>query len=133
MSGNDPRADLSEIADAIGRIAKRIDGIERAAFLADDILRDAVAMQLLVLGEAARRLPQDVRESASLVPLSQIIAMRNRIGTGLRRAELDDRLRHRRPRTAENRARGRCASGGLERAMTGHAFAARSLKSTAVP
>jgi uncharacterized protein with HEPN domain len=39
-------------------------------------------MQLLVLGEAARRLPEAVRESAPDVPWAQIIPTRNRIGHG---------------------------------------------------
>jgi uncharacterized protein with HEPN domain len=82
MSGNNPCADLSEIADAIERIADRTSGLDRAAVLANDVLRDAVAMQLLVLGEAARRLPETVRVSAPDVPWAQIIATRNRIAHG---------------------------------------------------
>jgi len=82
MSGNNPRADLSEIADAIQRVADRMSGLDRDAFLANDVLRDAVAMQLLVLGEAARRLPVDIHKSAPDVPWAQIIATRNRIAHG---------------------------------------------------
>jgi uncharacterized protein with HEPN domain len=82
MSVHDPRADLDEIADAINRIVERTSGVDRPSFLANDILRDAVAMQLLILGEAARRLPLDFRATAPNVPWTQIIATRNRIAHG---------------------------------------------------
>jgi uncharacterized protein with HEPN domain len=70
------------MADALKRVADRTSGQDRAAFAASVVLRDCVAMRLLALCEAARRLPEAVRASAPHVPWAQIIATRNRIAHG---------------------------------------------------
>jgi uncharacterized protein with HEPN domain len=47
--------------------------------LADDKTIDAVVRNLEVIGEAARLLPQDFRESHPSIPWNQIAGLRNRI------------------------------------------------------
>lgn len=70
---------LDEMLAAIARIERYAADLDRAAFLADEKTADAVARNLEVLGEAAARLPQDIRSDARQIPWSRIVGLRNRI------------------------------------------------------
>lgn len=48
---------LVEIEDAIERIRTYTNGVSRSEFLSDALRCDATALQLIVIGEAARKLP----------------------------------------------------------------------------
>jgi len=50
-----------------------------AAFLADSMRQDAVAMRIQVIGESARRLLAHERAEAAEIDWPQIVALRNRI------------------------------------------------------
>lgn len=54
--------------DAIDRIGEYIAGVDRADFLADAILRDAVVRQFEILGEAAGRVSKVTCRSADDLP-----------------------------------------------------------------
>lgn len=58
---------------AIARVTRYIEGLDRDQFIADEKSADAVARNLEVIGEAAARLPQDVREHAPDVSWERII------------------------------------------------------------
>ena len=58
---------------AIGYVADKTE----ADFLADTQCQDAVIRRLEVIGEAARRISQDTRETLPQIPWSAIIGMRN--------------------------------------------------------
>jgi uncharacterized protein with HEPN domain len=73
---------LVEIQSAIDMINSFCAGIDRAAFVADARTSAAVAMYLLVIGEAARRLPNAVQQEAPEVPWPLIVSLRNRIAHG---------------------------------------------------
>ncbi len=62
--------------EAIAAI-ERHQGGTRAAFEADELLQAWFLRHLQIIGEAARALPNDVRTSASDIPWSRIIGMRN--------------------------------------------------------
>jgi len=71
-----PQERLKDILDAISfieRYAKR--GPE--AFKNDELIQSWCVRHLQIIGEAARALPQDVRDRMSEVPWSDIIGMRN--------------------------------------------------------
>jgi uncharacterized protein with HEPN domain len=62
-----------------------VDGVDRAAFLADVLLQHAVAMCLVTVGEYATKLAQsapDFVERRPDVPWTSIVGMRNRIAHG---------------------------------------------------
>jgi uncharacterized protein with HEPN domain len=67
-------ADIIEAADAISSF---LQGTERADFLGNDLVRSAVLQKLLIIGEAAARLPKDFRGSYAGIPWSDIVAFRN--------------------------------------------------------
>ncbi len=53
---------LNDIVEATADIVQFIAGIEPAAFQASDLLRSAVVHKLAVIGEAAARLSDDLKE-----------------------------------------------------------------------
>jgi len=75
-------ADLVEIEDAIKRIRYYVTGLDQASFLVDAKTCDAVSLQLLVIDEAARRLPDSARQEEANVLWGDIISVRNRIAHG---------------------------------------------------
>ncbi|MFN0162175.1 MAG: DUF86 domain-containing protein [Burkholderiales bacterium] len=54
-------------------------GLDQAAFVADSLVRDATLRNLELIGEAALRIPQEVRDASPGIPWRQIIATRNRL------------------------------------------------------
>lgn len=67
-------ADIVEAADAIRGFLGRIG---RADFVGNDLVRSAVLQKLLVIGEAAARLPKGFRDSHPAIPWADIVAFRN--------------------------------------------------------
>lgn len=67
-------ADILEASDAIGRF---LTGIEKNGFLEDEVLQSAVLQKLIVIGEAAARLPKGFQEVHSDVEWVDVIGFRN--------------------------------------------------------
>ncbi len=61
------------------KIARYVEGLDRAAFLANDLVYDAVLWILAVLGEAANNIPQAVHDAHSEIPWHAITGRRNRL------------------------------------------------------
>lgn len=72
----DPRERLLDILEAIGHI-ERYAARGRQAFERDELIQNWFVRHLQIIGEAARALPQDVRDRAPEVPWSKIIGMRH--------------------------------------------------------
>lgn len=68
---------LEDILEAIDRIQSRIDPDDRATFRADEMLQVWVVHHLQIIGEAARKLPDDVRQRAPSIPWKEIVGMRH--------------------------------------------------------
>jgi uncharacterized protein with HEPN domain len=62
-----------------GKVLSYTEGMDRAAFIAGDITYDAVLRNLELIGEAATRIPDEIREAHSEIPWRMIIATRNRL------------------------------------------------------
>lgn len=73
----DPLLFLEDIVEACDTISSYLDGVEYDSLLGDSMRFDAVVRNLEIVGEAAGRVPGDVREGIPDVPWPQIIAMRN--------------------------------------------------------
>jgi len=77
MSKRDPCLFLSDILEAIGRIEEYIEGYGFGDFVSDRKTVDAVLRNLEIIGEAAKHLPDAMRERYSEVPWRRIIGLRN--------------------------------------------------------
>ncbi|MFZ4450789.1 HepT-like ribonuclease domain-containing protein [Salibacterium aidingense] len=63
--------------DCINKIEEYTSGVSFAEFDKNQLLIDAVIRNLEVIGEAAKYIPQDIREQYSLIPWKNIIGLRN--------------------------------------------------------
>jgi uncharacterized protein with HEPN domain len=70
---------LEDIKESIAKIQRYVQGQTHADFVNDDKTVDSVVRNLEVIGEAARSMPEDVKESHPEVPWDEIIGMRNKI------------------------------------------------------
>lgn len=68
---------LEDMIEAIGRIQRYIKGLDRQSFCDDERTVDAVARNLEIIGEAARKIPLDVVKANPQIPWSKLGEMRN--------------------------------------------------------
>jgi len=68
---------LTDIVEAVDAIRRFLEGIEESAFLGNDLLQSAVLQKLIVIGEAASRLPSDFCDLHGEVEWRDIVAFRN--------------------------------------------------------
>ena len=77
-----PRDDtvyVKHIRDAGQRIESYLDGVREDEFLEMPLIQDAVIRQIQVIGEAAKRLSAEFRETTSDIPWSDIAGMRDKL------------------------------------------------------
>ncbi|MCX7925372.1 MAG: DUF86 domain-containing protein [Fimbriimonadales bacterium] len=82
MSERHWRLFVHDMLDCIGKIYQYVQGLSYDEFAQDSKTLDAVFRNLEVIGEAARRIPDEVQEQFPEVPWAQIIALRNRLAHG---------------------------------------------------
>jgi uncharacterized protein with HEPN domain len=70
---------LLDIVLAARRAIKYVAKVSRASFETDDMVQDAVARTLEIIGEAAGSVSEEFRETNSEIPWHLMIGMRNRI------------------------------------------------------
>ncbi|MFO0838146.1 MAG: HepT-like ribonuclease domain-containing protein [Phycisphaerae bacterium] len=68
---------LADIVAAADAIAGFIAGRNEAEFVSNDLLRSAVLQKLTVIGEAAARVSQRLRDRHTEIPWRDIVAFRN--------------------------------------------------------
>ncbi|MCK5175211.1 MAG: DUF86 domain-containing protein [Planctomycetes bacterium] len=73
----DYKLQLDDILEAIGRIREYTDNMSEESFGLDHKTQDAVIRNLEIIGEAARNLPDEIKNSASEIQWHKIIALRN--------------------------------------------------------
>lgn len=72
----DPSERLRHILDAIGNI-ERYAARGREAFERDELIQSWIVRHLQIIGEAARALPEELRNREPGVPWSKIVGMRH--------------------------------------------------------
>jgi len=75
----DYRLYLKDIMTVIESIEAFIAGMDFEAFRADDKTASAVVRKLEILGEAAKRVPEEVRRKYPQVPWKEMAGMRDRL------------------------------------------------------
>jgi uncharacterized protein with HEPN domain len=70
---------LEDISGAISDIRSFVEGMSADGFMADKKTANAVIRSLEIIGEAAGKIPKDVRMRYPDVPWDEIIGMRNRL------------------------------------------------------
>ena len=88
-SRHDPADSLADIVENAERIETYLIGVDRAAFAADGLLRDAVERCLERVCEAARRLGDDAVVLVPDQPWNDIRGMGNRLRHAYDRISLD--------------------------------------------
>lgn len=87
---NRDRQSLQDIARAARKILSYVQGETRQTLSANPMRLDAVLYELVVLGEAARRLSEPLREAHPEVPWREMIGMRSVITHGYDQVEEDE-------------------------------------------
>ncbi|MFQ5846848.1 MAG: DUF86 domain-containing protein [Candidatus Methylomirabilales bacterium] len=72
----DPRVYLAQILECTERIVKYVAG-GKEAFLAEQLVQDAVIRNFEIIGEAARRVPEEYRQAHPAIPWRGLAAFRN--------------------------------------------------------
>jgi uncharacterized protein with HEPN domain len=73
----DPRLYLDDILEAVNSIHEYTVGLDLQGFSLDRKTQDAVLRNLEIIGEAASRLPEPLRQAAPEIEWRKIIALRN--------------------------------------------------------
>jgi uncharacterized protein with HEPN domain len=68
---------ILDLITAVREIESFLAGVEFARFESDKLLRYAVERQLIVIGEAAKRLSESFKASTPTVPWKAIVGLRN--------------------------------------------------------
>lgn len=77
MPRRDWRLRVADIVAAIARIGRYTAGMQEAEFAHDEKTVEAVCFALVVIGEAAAHVPDDVQAGAPEIPWRKMTGMRN--------------------------------------------------------
>ncbi len=70
---------LLDIALAAKKAIKYVNSVSREQFFQNDILQDAVARQLEIIGEAAGKISLETKNANPKIPWLEMVGMRNRL------------------------------------------------------
>lgn len=79
---DDDLALLDVMIEALEKVERYTADVESDHFMSDTMIQDAVALNFLVVGEAAGDLSATVKANTNAVPWPWIVSLRNRIAHG---------------------------------------------------
>jgi uncharacterized protein with HEPN domain len=88
MSRHDPAASLQDMLDYAQKAVRFCEGKTRDEFEQEELLQLAVVRVIELIGEAASRVANDVRNQFPTVPWQEIVGTRNRLIHGYDRVDL---------------------------------------------
>jgi uncharacterized protein with HEPN domain len=88
MSRHDPTASLRDMLEYAAKAVRFCENKTREDFEQDEMLQLAVARAVELVGEAASRVPVDVRNQYPAIPWQDIVGTRNRLIHGYDRVDL---------------------------------------------
>ena len=68
---------IADILEAIDRIRRYVGELSYAEFVEDEMLLDAVIRNLMIIGEAAKNVPDEVKEAHLDIEWNKIVGLRN--------------------------------------------------------
>lgn len=68
---------LDDILEAIDKIKEYVGDMDEASFSQSSVVEDAVIRRLSIIGEAAAKIPENVRKDFPDVPWRKIVGLRN--------------------------------------------------------
>ena len=77
MNDKDYKMYIEDMLESIEYISKFLQNIDEIQFSQNVQLQDAVIRRLGIIGEAATRLPNDIREKAPKIPWKSVVGLRN--------------------------------------------------------
>ena len=83
---------LGHVLSALGRIERHTAGVDESAFLASELIQDAVIRNLEVIGEAANnllRVDPVFAQAYPLIPWQVMYAMRDRLSHGYDKVDVE--------------------------------------------
>lgn len=78
----DDLALLDVMIEALDKVGRYTAGVQADEFMANTLIQDAVALNFLVVGEAAGDLSDDTKALTTEAPWPRLVALRNRIAHG---------------------------------------------------
>ncbi len=78
----DPNPFLRAMLEAAAKVISYTNGLNQSEFVANSIIYDAVLRNLEIIGEAAKRVPQNVRDATPNVPWRMICGFRDHLAHG---------------------------------------------------
>lgn len=79
MSKREVKLLLEDILESLNKISRYTDGISFDAFCNDDKTVDAVIRNFEIIGEAANRIPEEIKIDNPEIPWRSLTGLRNRI------------------------------------------------------
>lgn len=79
MKDRDDRIYLTHILKSIALIERYLEGCSENHFLQDTLIQDGVVRQLIIIGEAVKRLSDGVRTTHPQTPWKDIAGMRDKL------------------------------------------------------
>ena len=76
------RCYLHDMIEFGERVAAYTEGMDKGALLGNGLVYDATIRNLELIGEAAGRIPSEIRKTHDAIPWRDIVAMRNRLAHG---------------------------------------------------
>lgn len=81
---------FEDILESIGRIEKSIKNVSRAEFNRDVDKQDATVHRIEIIGEAAKRVPQEIRDRFPQIPWRDVSRTRDKIIHHYDQIDLDE-------------------------------------------